>query len=972
MTPRATSDAAVPAPRGPRVTPPPLELTTFVGREDELAQLDALLGQVRLLTLTGAGGSGKSRLALELTRRRGASGLGAVSWVELAALDDPALVVRQVADACGVGEEVRGGDPAILADLLGSAPRLVVLDNCEHLVEACAELADGLLRRCPGLSILATSREALGVPGERAWLVPALSLPEPHLPTPGSVEASEAVRLFVERARDVAAGFELTDENAPAVVEICRRLDGIPLAIELAAARVKVLHPEQIRDRLDDAFRLLTTGGRTAVARHRTLEAAMDWSHDLLREEARVLLRRLAVFRGGFPLEGAERVGAGDPVAPEDVLDLVSHLVDRSLVAVREQGGVARYLLLETVRQYGARRLAESGEETEVRRRHAAWMEGLLEEADPHFIGPGRRRWVARLEAELDNLREALAWTREHDPGRHLRLVGTSFWYSTRHWTEALAWHRAALALPAAAPPTLERALLLFGMGALLALQSRPGDARPLLEEALILAESLDHAELRAYVLNYLGMTWAGEADRRGEDYSREAGEWFRAHGDLYGLRLSYLLRANLAAATGELDRAMELARDGVEVARAFGQSRELAVSLQTLAVMHILRGEGKAAESLLLEALEASRRDPLYFFIAMGLQYMGEAQALLDRPGTAARLLGAAEALRERIGAAPFRIEQMRLDALVPSLRSVLGEEGFRDAWAAGRGTTPETVLDEVLGETPPLPHAGPAPGGGATPDVAPPPAPADLRVRALGPLEVQVGERILGPDAWNYARPRDLLVLLLLHPPGLTREQVGEALWPEATPSQLKNSFHVTVHHLRKTLDRPEWIVREGDRYRMAPEVRVEFDVRRFQEGMAEVLGPGGDPLPEAAGELGRLLDLYRGDLLDGDTSGRRLEEAADDLRRLYVRALLARGRILEAAGAHAEAAALYQALTAREALDEEAHRRLMAAWARSGDRPRALQHYQRLAEMLRDELDAEPEAETRALYQEILAGA
>ena len=294
----------------------PVHLTRFIGRGHELTELDRLIGNTRLLTLTGAGGSGKTRLAREVAARE-VGKYSRIGWVDLAPVSDPTIIAREVATALHIPD--RGGRPAeALISTIGDSPMLLVLDNCEHLVDACAELVEQLLRSCPRLSVLATSREALGIPSETAWLVPPLG-------------SAEAVQLFVERAQASLPSFELTDSNSTAVRDICRRLDGIPLAIELAAARVRVLSPEQIASRLDDAFRLLTSGSRTALPRQRTLRGTMDWSYGLLERREQALLCRLAVFAGSFSLEAAEAVCAGDPLEPEDILDGVATLVDKSL-----------------------------------------------------------------------------------------------------------------------------------------------------------------------------------------------------------------------------------------------------------------------------------------------------------------------------------------------------------------------------------------------------------------------------------------------------------------------------------------------------------------------------------------------------------------------------------------------------------------------------------------------------------------
>src|SRR5436309_1601311 len=337
---------ALAAPEAPVGAPPPAQLTSFIGRERETATVRELLQGTRLLTLTGAGGSGKTRLALEVAGRLGSHYPDGVAWVELAPLSNPELVPHHVADALGVRRDgIRSAGDALL-EALRDWEALLVLDNCEHLVEACARLADALLRGCPRLRIMATSREALGIGGERAWLVPALALPavEAGKPVTRAVAAaSEAIRLFVERTQAVRPSFELREDNVPAIADICRRLDGLPLAIELAAARARVLDPQQLAARLDDVFGLLSSGSRTAAPRQRTLRATIEWSHALLTEPERILFRRLAIFAGGFTIEAAEAVAAGGTIAAADVLDLLSGLVDKSLVSLETEALEARY-----------------------------------------------------------------------------------------------------------------------------------------------------------------------------------------------------------------------------------------------------------------------------------------------------------------------------------------------------------------------------------------------------------------------------------------------------------------------------------------------------------------------------------------------------------------------------------------------------------------------------------------------------
>ena len=381
----------------------PAELSTFIGRNSELAELTQTLVAGRLTTLTGVGGVGKTRLGLRVANELAATFADGVWLVELAGLSDPSLVPRALATVLAVHEQPDRSMTDVLADVLRPRQLLVALDNCEHLIEACAALVVTLLRACPGLHVLATSREALGVPGEQVWPVPPLSLPDPSSGEAlRQLEASEAVRLFVARCRDALPGFALAEQNAPAVVEICRRLDGLPLAIELAAARIRGLTPEQIAARLDDRFRLLAGGSRTALPRHRTLRGTIEWSHDLLSEPERILFRRLAVFAGGWTVEAAEGICSGDGIAAEDVLDLLLKLVERSLVVADRSGPAVRYRMLETIREYAAERLREAGEEAMLRTRHRDCLLAMAERTIWELQGPNQARLFDEWEADHD------------------------------------------------------------------------------------------------------------------------------------------------------------------------------------------------------------------------------------------------------------------------------------------------------------------------------------------------------------------------------------------------------------------------------------------------------------------------------------------------------------------------------------------------------------------------------------------
>src|SRR5512143_1390233 len=424
----------------------PVQLTSFVGRERELAEARQLLTTARLLTLIGPGGTGKTRLSLQLAADLLPSFAKGAWLVELAPLTDPALILQTIVPMFGLREIP--GVPLIklVTDYLQGKQLLLVLDNCEHLVEACAQLINQLLRACPQLKVVASSREALGIAGEAIYRVPSLSLPDPTQLTPEALLRCEAVQLFMERAAAIQPRFVMNARNAPAIAQICQRLDGIPLALELAAARISVFAPEQIAARLDDQFRLLTGGSRTALPRQQTLRALIDWSYNLLSEPERVLLQRLSVFAGGWTFAAAEAIGSD-----LDVLTALTQLVNKSLVVADENvdTGEARYHLLETIRQYARDRLFESGQGEQVRTAHLDWFTKFATEAAEKLRTGERLIWMKQLETEHANLRAALAWALEKDTASALQLVGNLavYWMDRGYAAEGHRWTEQALAL---------------------------------------------------------------------------------------------------------------------------------------------------------------------------------------------------------------------------------------------------------------------------------------------------------------------------------------------------------------------------------------------------------------------------------------------------------------------------------------------------------------------------------------------
>jgi predicted ATPase/class 3 adenylate cyclase len=508
----------------------PLQLTSFVGREREMGEVKQLLATTHLLTLTGTGGCGKTRLALQVAAELLAAYPQGVWLVELAPLADPGLVPDVVAGALGVRAGPAQPIQVTLLSYLRTRQLLVLLDNCEHLLDACARWVDSILRSCPGVRILATSREALGIAGEVSWRVPSLTLPSTDPGRPATETDGEAIRLFVERARAVQPGFTLTERNAPVVAQLCQRLDGIPLAIELAATRVRALPLEQIAARLGQRFRLLTGGSRTALPRQQTLAATVSWSYDLLAEPERQLFNRLSVFAGGFTLEAAEAVcSEGRPpfspspqsLAPspqEDVSDVLSNLVGKSLVvADGGVGGVERYRLFETLRQYGREKLVAAGEAAEVHQRHATYYLQLAEELAPQIYDRRQLVALAHLDPEIGNARAALRWLLdETDSAAGLRLLSALFhhWYFRGLLIELAGWLEAFLDLPHLGEPTSDVARALSRLGMFCWWRGDTARGRAYLEQARAMARAIGDRAVEADGLVTLGDLTSGLAGR--------------------------------------------------------------------------------------------------------------------------------------------------------------------------------------------------------------------------------------------------------------------------------------------------------------------------------------------------------------------------------------------------------------------------------------------------------------------------
>jgi len=618
----------------------PAERTRFIGREKELADCARLLEDARLLTLTGIGGAGKTRLALRLAADQLDRHPDGVWLVDLAPLADAARVPEALAAVLGVREAADRSMPEMLGQHLRGKRVLLVLDNCEHLLAACAQLADALLSAGEEVRILATSRESLGVEGERLF-------------TLQSLDAPAAVSLFVDRARQALHEFELGDEGAAAVGEICRRLDGIPLAIELAAARVKMLSVAQIRAKLDDRFRLLTGGARGALSRHQTLRATIQWSYDQLPGEEQRLFRGLSIFAGGWTLDTAARV-TGDQADDLEVLDLLSRLADKSLVLVaRVGGGAPRYDLLETVRRYAQERLDEAGETETLRRRHAGEYLALAERAYAERL-VREEAWAAALASEHDNLRAALGFLRQSDTERYLELAGALawFWQVRSHLIEGRGHLTAALAATAPEPVRPARARALWGIANTAAWQGDAAAARPEMEGALRIWRQL--GDLREVALALEGIGWAqflGGEDESACATFEEGLRVQRAHGDPPLVNRAMVALAQALVALARVEEARPMAAEILAYARAHDDRRSEHFGLHYLADCALIEGNcdesvGLYRQSLVLAQALGDRLETGFELqgVAMSLAGLGDAENAL-------RLAAAAKAEWERIG---------------------------------------------------------------------------------------------------------------------------------------------------------------------------------------------------------------------------------------------------------------------------------------------------------------------------------
>ena len=684
----------------------PLQLTSFIGRETEIGEMKRLLQgaeSVRLLTLVGAGGCGKTRLALQVAEGLVLDFPQGVWFVDLASLTDPNLVPRTTASILGLSETPMHETIKSLTDFLYSRKILILFDNCEHILNGVSPLVESLLRACPQVQVIATSREVLNIPGEKQFQVQPLPYPPEDSREKSIIANFDSVRLFIQRARNIQTSFDLTEENASSVARVCCRLDGIPLAIELAAGRVGLLRVQQIEAQLKDRFQLLTSGTRT-LPRHQTLRAMIDWSHALLSDDERRLFRRLSVFAGGWTLDAAEAMS--DPASQISTLDLLSRLIDKSFIIVeRNLGNEARYAMLETLREYAREKLEAAQETAEAREQHFEFFHKLARAS--HLYGPEKQLWLDRWEADYDNIRAAMTWalafrdTEGTQPyveeATELVLALVDFFWFRGFIVEPREWMDNLVAIPM--PASSLRALLLQKSGWYARAAGDFKKADMLLQRALEMAKEIGDLNRASWALGDLGLSARDQGDNpqsiryftEGLRFARESGEDRAIGVCLYSLAESYEL-------IGDLNTAKDLWEQGLSLFRTEGDKTHIAWGLEGLAGAAYLERDIASALKLHLESLSIKVEVMDRLGIAYSLQGLAQVAAAEEEPERAATLWGAASHLREALNVLLEPSREEVYTSLIPQTRAQIGEKLFDEFWKKGETMKLKDAIEYAL----------------------------------------------------------------------------------------------------------------------------------------------------------------------------------------------------------------------------------------------------------------------------------
>ncbi len=1009
---------------------PPL-LTSFVGRRRELGELHRLIKSHRLVTLTGIGGCGKTRLALRAAEDLRDDFPSGVVWVDLAPLGDPALVPQAVMIALGVHEEPgRPGIEAVI-ERLGSKKALLVLDNCEHLPAACAHLTTRLLTSCPRLHIIATSRERLSVASEYVWAVPPLSLPELPLHAPQDIlaghpprrrpELGDAVRLFEERARRVAWRFGVTEANLSTIIDICRTLEGLPLAIEQAAVWVNVLTVQEIQQRLRNALSFLS---RTPSpdARHGTMRATLAWSYRLLTSEQQRFFRRLAIFAGDFSLEAADAVTysntAADTAARDatTTLDSLATLIDKSLLTVPQViEGASRYRLLEPVRQFAWSQLVETQEVEEVRQRHALFYRDLVVSVDRKLPTSQPEVWNKRMEVERHNLRVALVWAAERGEGEIELQLATCIkatWRGQGRLSEVHAILEATLERTQGIQSAW-RARALADLADVVAEQGNFAMSAAYMEQALALYDALGDT---AGIMRHKAMLAFRlvQEERLDEAIAlmRDVRELARERGDLRreAAMLSNLGQCNLRAS--RLADAEEALAEALALFQRIDDTRGVAVVLENLGRLAQLRGDLVRARTLMAESLtlnesinatigeieshlglaslaclQADYAQALEHYHAgltlcitedakphliaclIGLAAVAAATSATKQ---AVRLFAAARALRERTGVALAPTERALETAGLEATHTRLPESEWNAEWQLGQLLPLERIVEMALatgarGDSPMKTVEGSVPllNPNSSPGVMLP-----VRLYALGPARIYRGEALLTRADFSYEKPKTLLFYLLTHN-NVTKEQIGLALWPDAAPKQVYDRIYDAVSRLRRALGSRASIIVEEGRFRFNRDLDYWFDAEILERAVQAWLHHQSlaAPQKEMLDRRREILAMYQGEFLSDFPPDDWILAKRADLQNLWLAGARQVGNAYFSLDCIQEAGDVFRQIIAVDRYAEDAHRQLMRCDKRLGNRSAAIHHYHTLRESLLSDLGVLPDDETTALYERIV---